>query len=121
MLALQDLRGNVVGRAADSALLLAIMLELRSQAEVSHLQAHVSIQEEISQLEIAMDDSAPMQVLQRNDELIQVEHCLGLRQPLAWTLPHELVQRLIRAHLENNVDILAVLEVIVEVHNLVVI
>jgi hypothetical protein len=121
MLALQDLWGNVVWCATDGALLLTIMLELRRQAEISHLHLAFSIQEQIPQLEIAVDYSAPVQVLQGNYQLVQVEHGLWLGQPLAWTLSHQLIQCLIRAHFENDVDILAILKVIIKVHYLVVI
>jgi hypothetical protein len=121
MLAFKDFRSNIVWRATNSALLFAIMLKLSGQSKVADLQTRVAIEEEISELEIAMNHTPPMQILQCHYELIQVEHGLGFCQPLAWTLAHKLVQSLVRAYLKDDVDILAVLKVIIEVHYLVVI
>mmetsp|Transcript_85257 Transcript_85257/g.246474 ORF Transcript_85257/g.246474 Transcript_85257/m.246474 type:complete len:570 (+) Transcript_85257:804-2513(+) len=77
-LALQDLGSDVVGRAADRALLLAVVLKLRREAEIANLQARVRVEEQVAQLEVAVDDTSAVQVLHRNDEIIQEEHCLGL-------------------------------------------
>jgi hypothetical protein len=121
VLALQDLGGDIVGCATDSALLLTIVFELRCQPKVSHLHSRLSVEEEIPQLEVAMDNASPMQILQCTNELVHVEHGLLLRQPLVWSLAHEFVQRLVRAHLKDDVDILVVLEVVVEMHNLFVV
>jgi hypothetical protein len=54
------------------------MLKQRCQTEVAHLDAHIRVQEEVTELQISMNDSAPMQVLQRDDEIIQVEQSLCL-------------------------------------------
>lgn len=121
VLAFQDLWGDVVGCATDRALLLAIVLQLGCQAKISNLHAYISIKEEVSKLEISVNDATPMQVFQCHDQLVQVEHGLWLGQPLAGSLAHEFVQSLVRAHLEDDVDVLTVLEVVVEVNDLVMI
>lgn len=121
MLALQDLWSNVVRCTADGSLLLSIMLQLGSKAEVSNLQSAFAIKEEVSQLQVAVNDTAPMQVLQSGDELIQVEHGFLLRQPLVRSLAHELVEGLVVTDLENDVDVLTILEVVIEVHYLLMV
>jgi len=121
MLALQNLWSDVVRCTADGSLLLSIMFQLGSQTKVPNLQSAFAIKEEVSQLQVAVDDTAPMQVLQSGDELIQVEHGLLLRQPLVWSLAHELVEGLVVTDLENDVDVLTILEVVIEVHYLLVV
>lgn len=65
LLALKDLRRYVVGRTADSALTFAIKLQLSCQAEVSDLDFHLVIDEEVTKFEVAVDDSVAVHVLNR--------------------------------------------------------
>lgn len=58
MLALQDFRGNVIGSSTNRALLLAIMLQLRSKTKVPDLDTHICIQEEIPKLQVSMNNAA---------------------------------------------------------------
>jgi len=121
LLGLQDLWSNIIGCAAYCFLLLALMFQLCSQPKITNLQTVIGVQEEIPELQISMQHSTPVKIFQRNNELVYVKHRLGLRQPLAWALPHELIQRLVRTQLEDDVNILAVLEVVVEMYNLLVV
>jgi hypothetical protein len=97
------------------------MLELGCQAKVTNLQTSIGVQKEIAQLEISMDDTTPMQILQPGYQLIQVEHGLCLRQPLTWAFAHEFVQCLVWTYLQNDVDMFTILKVVVKADNLVII
>lgn len=52
-LSLEDLRRDVIWRAADSFLLLLVILQPRGQSEIPQLDLHILIQEQISQLKTA--------------------------------------------------------------------
>jgi len=114
-LALQDLGRDVVGRAADGLLLLALELDLGGQAEVAQLDLHLLAEEEVAQLEVAVDHLVLHQVLHRVQDLQQVALHLDFRQPLAPL--EQLVQRLVLAHLQQDVHVLVVLEHVFEVHH----
>ena len=83
VLALEDLGRDVVGRAADCLSPLLAVREARGQAEVAHLDAHLGVDEEVAQLEVAVDDQVGVQVLERRDELREVVTRLELAQLLA--------------------------------------
>jgi hypothetical protein len=50
-LALEDLRSDVVGRAADGLLLLLVVLKAGGEAEVAQLDLHVLVEEEVAEFE----------------------------------------------------------------------
>lgn len=50
-LPLQDFRGDVVGRATNSFLLLLRVLQSGGKAEISQLDLHILIEEQISQFQ----------------------------------------------------------------------
>jgi len=79
----EDLRGKVVWRSANSALLLALVKDLGGKAEISNLKLHVLVKEEVAQLEIAMDNFARMNVLNTLNELVDVVASLDFVQALA--------------------------------------
>ena len=56
-LAFEDLGGDIVRRTADRALLLAIKVKLRGKAEVTQLDLHLVVEEEVAEFEVTMDDS----------------------------------------------------------------
>ena len=55
--ALKDLRRDVIGRATDGALLLTLEVELGCQSKVAQLDLHFFVDEEVSELDIAMNDA----------------------------------------------------------------
>jgi hypothetical protein len=68
-----------------------------------------------------MNDTASSKILERNDKIVHVKHALLLCQPLVRALAHHVIQALIWTQFKNHVDILAILEVVIESHHLVVI
>jgi hypothetical protein len=74
---LEYFRSNIVGCAADSFLFLAIIIDFGSQPEISHLDGHAFPQEEISKLQISMDDLLGVQVLQSLEYLDHEEFSLA--------------------------------------------
>ena len=67
--AFKHLGRDVIRRSTDCALLLAVEIELGGQAEVAQLDLHLVVEEQVAQLQISMDDSVLVQVLQSMDNL----------------------------------------------------
>ena len=79
----EDLGRDVVGRAAERLLALAVVLEPRGQAKVADLELHVVVEEEVAQLQVAVDDALPVQVLHAQQQLAHEVARLRLRDRLA--------------------------------------
>lgn len=60
LLALKDLRGDVVGGATNSSFLFAVKLELCGEAEVADFDFHLVVEEKVTKLEVSMDDPVRM-------------------------------------------------------------
>ena len=56
-LAFKDLRGDIVRRTANRALLLTIKVELRGKAKVAQFDLHLVVEEEVAEFEVTVDDS----------------------------------------------------------------
>jgi hypothetical protein len=63
LLAFEDFRCDVIRRTAYGSLALAIELKFSSKAKITDFDFHLVVQEEVTQLEIPMDNSMGMQVL----------------------------------------------------------
>lgn len=61
---------------------------------LAYLDPHILVQEQISQLQIAMQNSVPVQILQRQNQIVDVEHRLGLLHPPIHALPEKLIEGL---------------------------
>ena len=109
---LQHFRCDVVGCSANGPLLLAIKIELGGKTEVSQLDLHLVVEEQVAELEVSVDYAVRVQVLERVDDLLGVALDLELVQALAPL--QQLVHALVLAQLEQNVHILAVLEEVQE-------
>jgi len=114
-LALQDLGCNVVGSAADGFLFFSLELEFGGQSEVSQLELHAVAEEEVAQLEVSVDDLVAVELLKTADDLEDLALHLHLGQ--AFASAQLLVDGLVVAHLQQNLDLLRVLEEVVEPHN----
>mmetsp|Transcript_9880 Transcript_9880/g.24903 ORF Transcript_9880/g.24903 Transcript_9880/m.24903 type:complete len:231 (+) Transcript_9880:2319-3011(+) len=121
LLAFQNFRRDVVGGATDCVFFLTVVFEMSSETEITNFETVVRIQEKVAQLEVAVDHTTLMEVFQRNDEVVKVEHRLWFRKPFAWSFAHEFVQSLARTQLQDDVHEIVVLEIIVEFHYLLVV
>ena len=65
LLALEDFGGDIVGRTTNGTLPLPIEFEFGCQTEVTYFDFHFIVKEEVSQLEISVDDSMRVQVPHR--------------------------------------------------------
>lgn len=74
---------DVVGRTANSSLLLSVKIELGGEAKVSQFDLHLIVEEQVSKLEVSVDHAVRVQVLQRVDDLLGVALDLELVQALA--------------------------------------
>ena len=119
LLSLEHLRGDIVGRTADRALALTIELKLRRQTEVTNLNLHLVVKEEVTELEISMNYTMTVKVFNRGTDLINVTLDFELVEAL--TSAQELVQRLVLAQLEENIDVLSILEEVFEADDVVLV
>ena len=63
LFALKDFGGNIVRGTANSALSLAIKLKFRGKTEISDFDLHPIIKEQVTKLQISVDHSVAVQVL----------------------------------------------------------
>ena len=63
LFALKDFGSNIVRGTANSALSLAIKLKFRGKTEISDFDLHPIIEEEVSKLQISVNHSVAVQVL----------------------------------------------------------
>lgn len=82
LFALQHFWCYVVRRATNSPLSLTIKLELGGKSEVSDFNFHFVVQEKVSKLEVTMDDSVRVEVLDGVAHLYNVALHLQLMQLL---------------------------------------
>ena len=119
LLSLEHLRGDIVGRTADRALALTVELELGRQTEVTDLDLHLVVKEEVAELEISVDDAMTVKVFDCRTDLIDVTLDFELVEALPTA--QQLVQRLVLAQLEENIDVLCVLEEVFEADDVVLV
>ena len=119
LLSLEHLRGDIVGRTADRTLALTIELKLRRQTEVTNLNLHLVVKEEVTELEISMNDAMTVKVFNCGTDLIDVTLDFELVEAL--TSAQQLVQRLVLAQLEENIDVLSILEEVFETDDVVLV
>ena len=63
LFALKDVGSNIVRGTANSALSLAVKLKFRRKTEISDFDLHPIIKEEVTKLQISVDHSVAVQVL----------------------------------------------------------
>ena len=116
-LAFEHLGCDVVRSTANSSLLFTVKVELRRQTEIAQLDLHLVVEEKIPELQVAMDDSVLVKVLQGINDMRSV--ALNFQLVKALTPFEKLIHALILAKLEKDVYILAVLEEVLEVAHIV--
>ena len=108
----------VVRSSANRALLLAIEVELGCEAEVAQLNLHLVIDKKISELQVTMNYSVSVEILQSIDNL----HCVRLHFQFMKSLSsaQKFVEALILADLKQDIYVVAVLEEVLELDDVLV-
>ena len=119
LFAFQHFGRNIVRGTADGTLALTIELEFRGQTEITDFDLHFVVQEEVTELQISVDDAMTVEVLDSRADLVDVALNLELVQSLTPT--QKLVERLVLAELKQDVDVLGVLEEVLEADNVVLV
>lgn len=119
LLALQNLRSNVVWRTADGPLPFSIKFELGRETEVTNFDFHFVIQEQVTDFEISVNDPVRVEVLH---SVANLEHiALNLKLNKSLSPPEKLVQRLTLTQLQQNIDVLSIFEEVLEPNNMLVV
>lgn len=116
---LEHFRCKVVWCATNSTLLLTLVENLCGKAKVTDLEAHAVSEEQVSELKVAMDDLTRVHILHREDKLVDVISCLNFMQSLS-TLD-QVGERLVRADVKHDVDILLILKVAIKANNVLMV
>lgn len=119
LLSFQNLGCDVVGSTANSSFALAIELQFGCKAEVTNFHLHLVVEEEISKLEISVDDSVAVQVLNCSADLVNV--ALHFKFVQAFASSKQFVEGLVLAQLKEDVDVLCVFEEVFEAYDVVVV
>lgn len=85
LLSFEHLWSDIVGSTADGSLALAVEFEFRGETEISDLNLHLVVKEEVTELEISMDDSVTVEVLDSAANLVDVALDFQFVQTLAST------------------------------------
>lgn len=109
---------HIVGGATDGLLPLLWRFQPSCQPKIPHLEFHVLGDEEISQLEVPVQDASLVQVLEAGKNLPQVVANLWLQQGVSG-LP-DVGQGLSTAKLQKNVYVVSILKVVREAHDMAV-
>lgn len=117
-LLIEDLGSNVIWRSAERLLALAVVFDASSQAKVANLDMQVVVQEEIAELEIAMDDFVVVQVFDPADNLMDVVAAFVFSNDFSALM--QLHHGALLAQLENDVNVEAIIEKAVEADNILV-
>ena len=97
LLAFEDLRSDIVGSTANSALSLTVELELGGKTEITYFDFHLVVKEQVTEFQISMDNAMTVEVFNGGADLVNVALDFELMESLTST--QELVQRLILAEL----------------------
>jgi len=109
----EHFRRNIVWRSTDGLLPLARILYQSGKSEVSDLDVHVSIKEQVPELEVAMDDLMGVHVVACPNELDHEEAGFGLRE--AATTTEHVHERARSTEFQGHVHVVSIFETILEV------
>lgn len=112
----QDLRGDIIRSPANGLLPLSRVLNERGQAKVPNLDIHIGIEEQISKLQVAMDNLVGVHIVARSYELHHEK--AGFRFGKPPSTPQHVHQRAALAQLERHIDVIVVLKTFLESHNI---
>lgn len=119
LLALEDLGGDIVGSTTNGTLALTVEFKLGCETKITNLDLHLVVKEEVTKLEISMDDAMTVQVLHSSADLVDV--ALDLEFVQALTASEQLIQRLVLAQLKEDVHILSVFKEVLEADDVVLV
>lgn len=119
VLALQDFRRDVVGRAADGPLAFSVELQLGGQSEIPYFDLHVVTQEKVTQLQVAVDDPVAVQLPKGRNYLDDVALHLQLCQSLP--PPKQVVDGLVSTQLQEDLDLLSIFKEMLKLNYVVVV
>ena len=115
LLSLENFWCDIVWSTTNGSLSLSIELKLGCQTKITDLDLHLVIKEQITQLEISMNDSVGVQILNGITNLNNI--ALNLEFMQSSSPPQKFIQGLTLAEFQDNVDIFSILEEMLEPHN----
>jgi hypothetical protein len=115
----KDFWSDIVGSTADGPFPLAVELQFSSKSEVSALDFHFVVKEEVANFKVSVNYSMAMQVFQSTAKLGHV--ALDFKFVETLSSPQLVIQCLIFAQLKQNIDIFRVLKEVLEADNIAVV
>lgn len=119
VLAFQNLGGDVVGGAANGALAFAVELQLGGQPKVTNFDLHVVAEEQVAELEIAVNDPVAVELPQGGHNLDGLALHFELSQPLS--AAQQVIHGLVSAQLQQYLHLFSVFEEMFEFYYIVVV
>ena len=90
MFTFKNFWSNIVGSTTNCTLAFTIKLKFGSETEISDLDLHFVVQEQVSKLEISMDDSVTVQVFDGGANLVYIALNFEFMEPLS--SPEQFIQ-----------------------------
>jgi hypothetical protein len=112
----EDLGGDIVWSATDCLFALAWAFDQCCEAKVADFDVHVSVEEEITELEVAVNDLVCVHVVTGADELNHKEAGLALCE--ATTTTEHVHKGTGCTELKSHVDVFLVFEAFLEGHDI---
>lgn len=119
LFALKDLRGNIVRCTANSTLSFAIKLKFSGETEISDFDLHPIVEEQVTKLQISVNHTVAVQILNGRAYLIQIALYFDLMQALPTT--QQLVKCLVLTEFKEDVHVFSIFKEVFEAHNVVVV
>ena len=119
LLALEHLGSDVVGSTANGTLPLSIELKLGGETKITDLDLHLVVEEQITELQISVNDAMTVQILDSGTDLVNVALNLELVKALSAT--EQLIQRLVLTELKQDVHVLSVFKEVLEAYDVVLV
>lgn len=113
-----DFRSNVVWRPTHRSFPLSLKFQFGRQTEVTKLQFHPVVDEEVAQLDIPMDNHVVMEIAECLHQLIDVILNFGHSKLVPFL--DELVHVFVRANLEQNEHFVLIFEYVIELYDIFV-
>ena len=109
---LKHFRSQVIWGTANGTLLLSCVKDLSCQTEIANFKNHILRQEQVTKLQVSVNNFAGVDILDCFDQLMDVITCFNLVESLS-ALDH-IGQGLVRADIEHDVYIFFILKISIE-------